>query len=173
MIKIYEAGYSGYSMSNNAVDAYENGEKPKSKWTKQDILSAVSEINPDIVDDLKKISLPLLKDKLLYNSSWHHTSNYYNKTEFYSVDEDVVVELTPDIINSWENKAVNKNNGVKKGDIDYIVWTGTRKHPKANKKQLTDVNIEERGSFYIVTDDNGNEILRKKIGSNGTYVRYK
>lgn len=32
------AGYSGYSMSNNAVDAYENGEKPYSKWTKQDLL---------------------------------------------------------------------------------------------------------------------------------------
>lgn len=28
------AGYSGYSMSNNAVDAYESGEKPRSKWTK-------------------------------------------------------------------------------------------------------------------------------------------
>jgi len=28
------SGYDGYSMSNNAVDAYENGEKPISKWTK-------------------------------------------------------------------------------------------------------------------------------------------
>ena len=29
------AGYSGFSMSNNAVDAYDNGEKPLSKsyWT--------------------------------------------------------------------------------------------------------------------------------------------
>ena len=31
------AGYCGYSMSNNAVDAYNNGEKPISKWKKQDI----------------------------------------------------------------------------------------------------------------------------------------
>ena len=35
------AGYSGYSMSNNAVAAYENGEKPLSKWKKADILEAV------------------------------------------------------------------------------------------------------------------------------------
>ena len=31
------AGYCGYSMSNNAVDAYNSGEKPISKWKKQDI----------------------------------------------------------------------------------------------------------------------------------------
>lgn len=29
------AGYNGYSMSNNAVAAYENGEKPLSKWKKK------------------------------------------------------------------------------------------------------------------------------------------
>lgn len=26
------AGYQGYSMSNNAVQAYKHGEKPRSKW---------------------------------------------------------------------------------------------------------------------------------------------
>lgn len=31
------AGYNGFSMSNNAVAAYEDGEKPLSKWTKADI----------------------------------------------------------------------------------------------------------------------------------------
>lgn len=32
------AGYNGFSMSNNAVAAYEDGEKPLSKWTKANIL---------------------------------------------------------------------------------------------------------------------------------------
>lgn len=32
------AGYYGYSMSNNAVEAYENGEMPISKWTKKEIV---------------------------------------------------------------------------------------------------------------------------------------
>ena len=32
------AGYFGYSMSNNAVDAYENGEMPISKWDKATIM---------------------------------------------------------------------------------------------------------------------------------------
>lgn len=37
------AGYSGWSMSNNAVDAYSNGEKPLSKWTKADIFDTIEE----------------------------------------------------------------------------------------------------------------------------------
>ena len=31
-------GYKGYSMSNRAVEAYENAEKPMSRWTKQIML---------------------------------------------------------------------------------------------------------------------------------------
>ena len=37
------AGYCGYSMSNNAVDAYNDGEKPLSKWTKRAIIEAIEE----------------------------------------------------------------------------------------------------------------------------------
>lgn len=36
------SGYNGFSMSNNAVSAYENGLKPYSKWTKCDILDCLS-----------------------------------------------------------------------------------------------------------------------------------
>ena len=35
------AGYFGYSMSNNAVDAYGNGEMPISKWSKKAIMEEV------------------------------------------------------------------------------------------------------------------------------------
>ena len=33
-------GYVGYSMSENAVEAYDNGEMPMSSWRKKDILSS-------------------------------------------------------------------------------------------------------------------------------------
>lgn len=36
------AGYYGYSMSNNAVEAYKSGEKPYSKWKKADIIQAIN-----------------------------------------------------------------------------------------------------------------------------------
>lgn len=37
------SGYSGWSMSRNAVAAYRDGEMPKSKWTKKAILAALED----------------------------------------------------------------------------------------------------------------------------------
>ena len=37
------SGYSGYSMSNRAREAYDDGEKPLSKWSKAEIIEAVEE----------------------------------------------------------------------------------------------------------------------------------
>lgn len=66
------AGYCGYSMSNNAVDAYNNGEKPISKWKKQDILSGIQELDIDLKCDfakLQKAPAKVLKDLCLLLSS--------------------------------------------------------------------------------------------------------
>ena len=48
------SGYSGYSMSNRAVDAYEDGEMPLSKWTKKMIISEVVEHEHFTEEELKK-----------------------------------------------------------------------------------------------------------------------
>lgn len=93
------AGYDGCSMSNNARSAYACGEKPISKWTKTEILEAIKEIaeenelNFDF-DLLKKVSVKVLKSELLVKSSWHHTSKFYNCTDFYSLDETKICTLT-------------------------------------------------------------------------------
>lgn len=34
-------GYIGHKMSERAVEAYRNGEKPLSKWTKEEILKCI------------------------------------------------------------------------------------------------------------------------------------
>lgn len=83
------AGYSGYSMSNNAVEAYESGEKPISKWTKEAIFFEIKDQEPELkcsVEKLKKLPVKLLKEVCLRRSSWHHTSNHFNKTDFYSLN---------------------------------------------------------------------------------------
>lgn len=76
-------GYSGYSMSVNAVEAQENGVKPLSKFNAKDA-KEVSEILNE------KISTNELKN-LLSNfgdtGEWHHTSKFYNKTPHYSIAE--------------------------------------------------------------------------------------
>ena len=77
-------GYDGYSMSINALESYEAGEKPWSKWSKKDLIEIVEKISTkNFVDILKKTKLELLKAALLTYRGWHHTSCKYNETEFW------------------------------------------------------------------------------------------
>ena len=164
-------GYDGWSMSNNARDAYERGEKPLSKWRKADILDELKKIAPDKVSMVEKYNLETLKKYLLTRSAWHHTSMYYNETDFYSLDESYIEDFSADDVKKWVPVvAKNKKSTEFIGSIEYIEWSGTRNHLKATNKKLENVLIEEKGSFYIVKDKNGKELLRKKINSNGTYV---
>ena len=168
------SGYSGYSMSNRAVEAYNSGERPLSKWTKKDIISVIGELDPRKAELFSKLSLSALKENVLVCSSWHHTSTYFNRTDFYEVDETYIETITENEIlelvdKNKKNKKENTSNAYK-GSISYLEWLGSRKHPKAKEVCLENVNIEERGCFYYVTDDTGKELLKKKIGSNGTTV---
>ncbi|MCM1259271.1 MAG: hypothetical protein NC307_15705 [Roseburia sp.] len=95
------AGYYGYSMSNNAKDAYACGEMPISKWTKKAIIESIEEgvegeeINLQCsLEKLKKLPLAILKSYYLIYSSWHHTSKFYNETDFYSLDISYIEGLT-------------------------------------------------------------------------------
>ena len=87
------SGYSGWSMSNRAVEAYESGEKPKSKWTKKAMLAEIASYiyGEDVSDEAVAYLEGLAKDELFrrffYNSSWHHTSKCFNITNFYALDE--------------------------------------------------------------------------------------
>ena len=82
------AGYHGYSKSNNAVQAERNNKFPKSKWTKELILKVLSEEveeNDEKFQFLANKPAAFLKDFLLVSYEWHHTSSYYNCTEYYEV----------------------------------------------------------------------------------------
>lgn len=110
------AGYNGFSMSNNAVAAYEDGEKPLSKWTKADIFEIIEDKDREInlkcsISKLRKLPVKILKDICLTYSSWHHTSSHYNKTDFYSLDVKAVENLTDERIDELiaECKADKKN----------------------------------------------------------------
>lgn len=163
------AGYNGFSMSNNAVSAYEGGEKPLSKWTKADIIKAIEDAieKEDLilicsVEKLKKIPVKTLKSVCLYRSSWHHTSNYYNKTDFYFLDLDRIAELTDEKIDRIiENHKEEKSEKaiVEKWKCAFLEWSGTRKHPKASEI------IEEgivKGDWFYRADGS-----KKKTTANG------
>lgn len=84
-------GYSGYSMSNNAIDAYDKGNMPLTKWTKNEIINRIKSLGEKFnipIDEatLGKISLNDLKKSYLTKNGYHHTSKNYNMTDFYNID---------------------------------------------------------------------------------------
>lgn len=146
------AGYKGYSMSNNAVNAYENGEKPFSKWTKADIVREIrnSELEFNFsMEKIKKVPVKALRSRCLTKTSWHHTSSYYNTTDFYSVDLDFLMEVNNEDIDEWiEIHNKNKNEEIKeeKWECEFLEWSGTKKHPKAT--EITEIGVVKGDWFY-------------------------
>ena len=173
-------GYDGYSMSERARIAYDTGEKPLSKWTKAAI---VEEIDRQLAEDyspeeigfdpakLKALPLKALKELVLKYSSWHHTGAKYKKTGFYEVQipkglTDEQIELAKQTAAQSKETEAEEKPVKYRGDIRHLVWFNS----KATERVLRDVWIEEKGQFYIVTDDDGRLLLRKKINSRGTDV---
>lgn len=163
------AGYNGFSMSNNAVAAYEDGERPLSKWTKADIFEIIEDEDREIklkcsIDKLRKLPVKILKDVCLTYSSWHHTSSHYNKTDFYSLDVKAIENLTDERIDELivECKADKKTESKpleEKWECAFLEWSGSRKHPVA-----TEV-IEEgvvKGDWFYRKDGS-----KKKTTANG------
>lgn len=74
--------------------AYESGEMPLSKWSKNNIINAIKEmvdsddifLNEESLKSIETMNLKDLRDLFLKRSSWHHTSKFYNKTNFYEID---------------------------------------------------------------------------------------
>lgn len=86
-------GYSGISMSNNALYAYSEGKKPLSKWKKKDIITALRrrKLDEKFIKEASGITLSALKKHLLYKAEYHHTSMRYNVTDFFDL-----IDITPD-----------------------------------------------------------------------------
>lgn len=178
-------GYFGFSMSNRAVEAYEDGEMPLSKWTKAEMIERAEELIEEYeitlhcdFEKVKKLCAPELKEYLLHHSSWHHTSKCCNETDFYEIDLDWLEQVTDEEldriaeeakIKREQAKSVEKRSVKYRGDLFYSEWYN--KGRTCYDYCLKDVNIEEKGCFYIATDDDGYVKMRKKIGGRGTYTK--
>lgn len=161
------SGYKGYSMSNRAVAAYEDGEKPYSKWKKADLLIECKTLLADLevdytIEDLKKLSLKALKNAVLENSSWHHSSKYFNKTDFYRVSEaNLEFMLDKEKIERLSVKEEVKKEEPKeiKARCKFLEWSGTRNHPKATECEEVGTI---RGNWFYREDGS-----KKSINANG------
>lgn len=92
-----QAGYVGSSMSVRASMAYMNGEMPKSKWTKQRMLDAISEycdmFGMRVDESVAKMRKDELFEEFFEWKGWHHTGKYANRTDFYGLDEVAVCQM--------------------------------------------------------------------------------
>lgn len=163
------AGYYGYKMSNNAVEAYECGEMPLSKWTKSAIIKRITEMVNDeeveinfTLENLFKLPAKTLKAELLTMVAWHHTSSWYNVTDFYGIDDNKLESLSDDDIKAFSEKKEEKKEEPKKEmwKCSFLEWSGSRNHPKATRRE--EVGMVKGNWFYIC---NGNK--KKKTTANG------
>lgn len=74
------SGYQGYSMSNRAVQAREEGRYPKTDFKKK---YGITESVLNMLVDLGIIN----------NTEWHHTSKFGNKTIFYGWEENGYADI--------------------------------------------------------------------------------
>ena len=169
------AGYCGYSMSNNAVAAYDEGKKPISKWKKEEILCLIEEmIEEDALElncsfeKLRRLPAPVLKDECLSCTEWHHTGKFYKETDFYELDEGKIEQLTDEQIDELAAQYKEQQEWIKKEKEEekeekweciFLEWYGTRKHPKA--REIREIGRIKGDWFYR---DNGS---KKKISARG------
>lgn len=168
--KLCEAGYYGYSKSNNAKEAESENKFPATTAAKK----------LGVTTEAIKTYIP--------TSEWHHYSSHYNKIyvyditpylmlknnsneihEFYDEDEIEEYKNTYKLMKEFSKQSKSIEEKKYKADVEYIEWSGTRNHPKANINHYSNITVIEKGQYYTFILPN-KSIVRKKIGSNGTKV---
>lgn len=172
-----QSGYVGCKMSERAKEAYDNGERPMSKWNKWDILNELEyDLDDDTIAKLSKYSTQTLKNVCLEWTSWHHTGSYANETDFYAVMDGKNADLIQVFSDLDEEEKVLKEfrkrqkeekrlleSTEEKCYFRFGVWSGTKKHPKLVYYRTYGI---KKGVWIYYMDGSS---LKKKNAS-GNYV---
>lgn len=142
------SGYVGWSMSRRAAFAYWCGERPRSKWTKAATIEGVLAVEQEQESDpfwgqvdLDRYLAETLRRYFLHQSSWHHTGKYFNETDFYAIDEDVVARNDAEELAELdaqvraEKKDKPQEQRAAKGVIAYEEWEGSRRNGRFVKHE--------------------------------------
>jgi len=156
------AGYNGYSMSNNAVAAYDDGLLPASK--------------------IKQVPASLIERFVRY-AEWHHSSKNYNRVKFYDPQTVLatfgLIEATdecgdpipacPDAIKALAAYKAEKKSG---GEVhhgctaEWIDWSGSLKRPTATERKEVGCTISLKGQTATITLQSG-EVVTKRLSTRG------
>lgn len=155
------AGYNGFSMSNNAVAAYNNGLVPASK--------------------IPGVPAALVKEHCR-PTEWHHSSKNYNRVDFYDPAEvRAIFGLEVHEDHEADPRAVAAlaahKTGVKKAPdvltncrVEWIEWTGSLKRPTATEMVAEGCKVSVKGQTATITLPTG-ETLTKRLTTNGFSFR--
>ena len=171
------SGYDGYSMSKRAVEAYEQGEKPYSKWKKSDILEMLKEHDTSVeYDFLKKLPLSVLKKMYIKYSSYHHTGKYCNSTNFYDFEfkdysKDEILEMI-EFDKKSKEKEKNKEIQYYYTYIKFYVWTRNKYGGKSVDTDY-EIGIVVDNWLYYNGGKNKMNINANKVIDYKLYPTYK
>ena len=158
------SGYIGQSMSVRAHEAYDMGEMPLSKWTKTAILENIGEVyGEEQKARFSAFSVKELRDYFVIYSSWHHTGEYFNCTDFSAFDS----SLTPEVLAGFEHKKAERKKAeivTRWAVVSFDRWEGRFSHYKTCKHYRGIATWQEKnGKPGMVTVQyvNGTEQMRR------------
>ena len=153
------AGYDGFSKSNNAVAAENAGMLTASAVARRIGHGATAA-------GVKSV---------LERAAWHHTSKMYNCTDYFDYDSDLeeAAEDGRDLMTEIIAASKPVETVRYRADVEWLEFSpgryGSRKHPYSDKFEVKNVEVEERGDWYIFHFADGTT-KRKRMDSTGTYV---
>ena len=170
------AGYAGYSMSNNAINAYADGKIP------------LSNITRSVLDEYGvQMSVPMFRwlcgtVKGFQPREWHHTGLYFNETYFYDLPDisSKIAKWSDDKRNEMEHayrewrkqqpKKVKQtiDSTIRYARVSYSMVKGT---PKRHRRRYYQAYaVIHKGWAYCVTDDGKVLEGKKELSGANFYV---
>lgn len=146
------AGYHGYSKSNNAIQAEKEGKFPAS-----------------VVAKKLKIPTALVKE-MLRPCEWHHTSKWYNSTDYYDLDsaQGFLESAEGSVaLAEFKSRAKQAREQVYENcEVAWLEWVGSRRRPRAKEHAAKKARVVVKGQSAMVTLATG-ETFRKRLDTNG------
>ena len=188
MVSYNQAGYKGLKRSTRAKEAYEGGEMPATKWTKEALLKGIAEaFGDEVAEKAQKLSKLELVNVFLDTSSWHHVGAFATPVWFYKIAEDRTAEEASRIVDQLieqkteqkaekkaekkEEKKAEKKEEKKAVFLKIIADRNISKYRRwTNWKKFTYFCIAKEGDKFaeIIADDS--QALESKIKIDGKHV---
>lgn len=166
------------------MEAYEGGEKPASKWTKEALIEGIAEaFGDEVAEKAQKLTKLELINNFLDTSSWHHVGAFATPVWFYRIAEDRTAEEASRLVDQLiREKATQKEEKkaekkpAKKEEKKYLFLKIIAKRNISkyrrwiNWKRFTYFAIAKEGDKFaeIIADDS--QFLENKIKIDGVHV---